>query len=100
MCTIRVSEDTTIARLKECIIEKNKNVIVKNLFIKSEQCISRIVKLIIDSHELEGKDSVELNELSMKNGNAYNLVVQFVRALAFLSEDELEDMAIVVERNT
>ena len=38
-----------------------------------------------------GKDSVKLNELSMKNGNAYTMVVQFVRALAFLSEDELDD---------
>ena len=36
----------------------------------------------------------------MKNGNAYTMTVQFVRALAFLSEEELEDMAIVVERNT
>jgi len=40
LCRVDVSEDTSIRWLKERIIDKNKKVMMKNLFINDNQCRS------------------------------------------------------------
>ena len=85
LCTLWLPETATIASVKEQIIKKNENVIVKNLFIKPEQCHCRIIKLFVDGHEQEGDLTTQLKTLSMKNGNNYSITISFLRALAFLS---------------
>ena len=86
--------------MKEEILRKNKRVVVKNLFIKEEQCTSRIVKLFIKDTEWDGANTTTLKSLEMTNGHRYSMTVRFVRALAFLSELEIRDMVREVESRT
>ena len=64
-----------MATVKDEIIRKNKSVILKNLFIKEEQCQSRIIKLFIDGGESNttdictiGDDTMKLRDLKIQNG--------------------------------
>ena len=86
LCTLCLPETDTLLKVKEEILKKNKRVVVKNLFIKEEQCVVRIIKLFIRDKEWEGQDSATLNSVGMSNGTQHSMTVRFVRALAFKSE--------------
>ena len=86
LCSLSLAETDSLSKVKEEILRKNRRVVVKNLFIKEEQCISRIIKLFIKDTEWDGANSATLQSLEMTNGNTYSMTVRFVRALAFLSE--------------
>jgi hypothetical protein len=100
LCTVSVLESETMAKVKQEILKKNKRVVVKNLFIQEEQCLPRIIKLYNGENEIDGPDTVKLSKLGMSNGTTVSLTVRFVRALAFLSEQEMKDMVQEVESRT
>ena len=88
-------------KVKEYILAKNKGVIVKHLHIKEEQCISRIIKLyIFEEKEWYGEDSTTLESLHMKTGKKYCITIRFVRALAYLSENDIKNMVTEVDSRT
>ena len=86
LCTLYLGESTTLAAVKDEIVRKNKSVMIKNLFIKEEQCHSRLIKLLINDHESDRDGAVTLRELKMKDGESHSMTVRFVRALAFLTQ--------------
>ena len=100
LCVLALAETDTLRKVKEEILRKNQKVVVKNLVISKEQCITRIIKLFIGDNEWQGDDAATLKSLEWMNGNQYTLIVRFVRALAFLSEQEISDMVSEVERRT
>ena len=51
LTTICTDQSTSLAQVKELIVAKNKGVMVKNLYIKEQQCVSRVIKLINDGQE-------------------------------------------------
>ena len=100
LCSLSLAETDSLSKVKEEILRKNKRVVVKNLFIKEEQCIGRIVKLFIKDTEWDGADTATLKSLEMTNGHTYSMTVRFVRALAFLSEREMRDLVREAESRT
>ena len=100
LCTLYLGESASLAAVKEEIVRKNKAVILKNLFIKEEQCRSRIIKLFIKDSESDGDDTVTLKDLGMKNGESHSMMVSFVRALAFLTQRQINNMVTNVETQT
>ena len=86
LCSLCLAETDSLSKVKEEILRKNKRVVVKNLFIREEQCIGRIVQLFIKDTEWDGANTATLQSLEMTNGHTYSMTVRFVRALAFLSE--------------
>ena len=100
LCTLYLGENATLAAVKDEIIKKNTSVILKNLFIKEDQCRSRIIKLFINDLESDGDDAVTLKDLGMKNGESHSMMVSFVRALAFLTQRQINNMVTNVETQT
>ena len=74
--------------------------VVKNLYIREDQCVPRIIVLFINNPEWDGADIATLSSLEMTNGNRYSLTVRFVRALAFLRDHELEARVVEVNHRT
>ena len=73
---------------------------IKNLYIKEEQCVGRVIKLIIGGKEWKGDENSQLNALEMRNGCTYELTISFTRALAFITDKEIKDMVLRIERRT
>ena len=81
-------------------MDKNKSVIIKNLYIKEAQCIGRVIKLMIDNKEWKVDENKKLKTLDMRNGCTYELTVSFNRALAFMTEKCIKNMVLKIERST
>ena len=69
---------------------------IKNLYIKEEQCVGRVIKLIIGGKEWKGDQNSQLKALEMRNGSVYELTVSFTRALAFMTEKGINDMVLKI----
>ena len=68
LCTIHTEETATLAFVKDEIVRKNESIMIKNLFIKPEQCSSQLIKILINDCDREVHDSTTLKERQMTNG--------------------------------
>ena len=107
LCRVDVSEDTSIRWLKESIIDKNKKVMMKNLFINDNQCRSRIIKVFSQSRTESGSlrykeilngPNKKLKNLGFRNGLCYKLTVRFVRALGILTRAKHQHLVDRINR--
>ena len=79
-------------------MEENKSLIIKNLFIKKEQCTARLVKIYKDDKEVT--EQLTLEAMGMHRGQHHQLVVRLIRRMAFLSDQDVNDMVAAVDART
>jgi len=100
LCTLKLPQHSTLDEVRAKILEKNLNVVKKNLFITEQQCLPRIIMITFNDREFMGAKIYKLAHMGMTNGNEYYLTVQFVRALAILSVEEVKDLMKEVRKKT
>ena len=100
LCTLQLPQQTTLARVRSEIVDKNLEKIKSNLYITEEQCRPRLVVIMHRGEECEGPTIYKLAHLGMTNGQSCDLTVRFVRALAFLSKAQINSMAEQVDEQT
>ena len=92
LCTLFLPQETTLARVRSEIVDKNLEKIKTNLFVSEQQCRPRLVVIWHRGEECEDPDIKKLAHLEMLNGNDCDLTVRFVRALGFLSKAKIESI--------
>ena len=100
LCTLHLDENLTINVVRKSIIEGNRKVICKNLYIGAARCVPRMIVVFHDDEEMKFNSNTKLKSLGFRNGLIYNLTVRFVRALAILTQPKLHCMVDRVDRKS
>jgi len=104
LCTLRLPQQTTLARVRAAIVEKTKSIMMAKLNLTENQCRPKVITLlqrnrITDEYEdCEGPNCYKLAHLGMVNGRAHRLTAQFERWRVFLTKQQRSDILDRLER--
>ena len=85
LCTLQVSDGTTLIDLKRALIKKYLHTFTTKLFISERRCVPDVVEFTLNGCHLASSDYRPLNELGFKLGETNKVDTVINRSRAYLT---------------
>jgi len=86
--TLQLPERSSLWEVKKAIVDGNRAAIAKQLNLKEEQCIPRMILPYIGGAAIEENNRKQLKTFGMRGGSTHSFEIQISRVHAFLSTYE------------